>query len=489
MIFLLVAVLAQSAPAPAPAPQSPTLSSAVRARALLRDALAAMGGLPAIESLAVVREYTGTRTDAGQNVREPRPGEPPQINGRPRFMRFRNYRTGDLVDITADTIPGGQPFSLRYVARGDSGFSFMYDAATLRRTPPPPPAVWRAFFQNEDVEGLLLSAWRQQGTARAIGPSVIVFTDVAQVATTIYFDSSTHLPLKSETLSDDAVRGDVVTEMWYRDWRAVSGLTLPYAIETRLNGAPLQRLQLSAVRFGAVPDSLFRIPSDAVESSTPPAAPIALGSDVYVVPSRYQSAFVVFDDYVLVLEPGGSPGNARFTIASVKQVAPTKPIRYVVATHAHFDHLAGVREYIALGATFVTTPAAARVIQRASTAVHLMQPDSLSKHPQGPRIETMTEDVRVFRDATHEVRVYQLGPTTHVDAMLFAYVPATKTLFVADALDIPEPGHVRMGGEDTQRLADRIAELKLDVERIVPVHGRMGTLADLNAALAKRARQ
>ena len=484
MILLLVAVLAQSPS------QSPTLTSAVRARTLLSDALAAMGGRAAIESLAVTREYAGTRTDAGQNVREPKPGERPEINGRPRLMRFRNYRTGDLVDITADTIPGGQPFSLRYVARGDSGFSFMYDAATLRRTPPPSPAVWRAFFQNEDVEGLLLSAWRQQGTARAIGPSVIVFTDAAQTTTTIYFDASTHLPLKSETLSDDAVRGDVVTETRYSDWRAAGGLKLPYAIETRINGAPLQRLQLEALRFGAaVPDSLWRIPDEAVPVSSPPSTPVALGSDVYLVPNRYQSVFVVFDDYVLVLEPGGSPGDARATIAAVRQIAPTKPIRYVVASHAHFDHLAGAREYVSIGATFVTTPAAARVIQRASKAEHLMRPDSLSRHPRDPLIETMTEDVRVFRDATHEVRVYQLGPTTHVDAMLFAYVPATKTLFVADALDIPEPGHVRMGGEDTQHLADRIAELKLDVERIVPVHGRMGTMADLNAAVAKRTRQ
>lgn len=57
---------------------------------------------------------------------------------------------------------------------------------------------------------------------------------------------------------------------------------------------------------------------------------------------------------------------------------------------------------------------------------------------------------------------------------------------MADALDIPAPGHTRTGGSDTQRLANRIAELGLDVEIIVPVHGQPGTIRDLRESLAKR---
>jgi glyoxylase-like metal-dependent hydrolase (beta-lactamase superfamily II) len=261
---------------------------------------------------------------------------------------------------------------------------------------------------------------------------------------------------------------------------------IPYKIENRLNDDSQSITRLVAVRFGPVDDSLWRVPPDTFVAPAPPTDPIAIGGDAFVIPNSYQSAFVMFDDYVLVLEPGGSPAAARSTIAAAKRAAPGKPIRYVVATHAHYDHLAGVREYIAIGATIVTTPRAKSIIERAATASHTLIPDDLSANPRAPIIETFTDDSRVFRDANHEVRLYNLGPTPHVEAMLFAYIPASRTLFEGDALDIPEPGHVGIGGEDTEQLARRIAELNLDVDRIVPVHGRIGTLSDLKTAVGKR---
>jgi hypothetical protein len=42
------------------------------------------------------------------------------------------------------------------------------------------------------------------------------------------------------------------------------------------------------------------------------------------------------------------------------------------------------------------------------------------------------------------------------------------------------------GGEDTEQFADKIRELGLDVERIVPIHGSpaTGTMQDLERAVA-----
>jgi glyoxylase-like metal-dependent hydrolase (beta-lactamase superfamily II) len=41
-------------------------------------------------------------------------------------------------------------------------------------------------------------------------------------------------------------------------------------------------------------------------------------------------------------------------IAETKRTFPNKPIRYLVNTHNHFDHLGGVRTYVAEGATVIT---------------------------------------------------------------------------------------------------------------------------------------
>jgi glyoxylase-like metal-dependent hydrolase (beta-lactamase superfamily II) len=41
-------------------------------------------------------------------------------------------------------------------------------------------------------------------------------------------------------------------------------------------------------------------------------------------------------------------------IAEVKRTFAGKPIRYLVNTHNHFDHLGGVRTFVAEGATVIT---------------------------------------------------------------------------------------------------------------------------------------
>ena len=471
-------------------------NSAAKARSVLAAALQAIGVADPIEGLpTITREYNVDRTDLGQ-LEHPLAANQRQAPTPQHLTQIRDYRTGDMVDVSSTVIPGGQPFSNRTVMRGDTSFVFQYGSGILQRALPPLMVARRARMEGEEIEGVLLSAWRNRatGAARWLGSvqtagrraDVVSFTDRAQVTTALYIDSETHLPLKTELLQDDPIRGDVVNQTTFFDWRPANGIRIPYRIENRLNDELQSVARLTAVRFGPVADSLWRVPPDTVVGRAVPPAPISLGGDAFVMPTTYQSAFVIFDDYVLVLEPGGSPASARATIAAAKQAAPGKPIRYVVATHAHYDHLAGVREYIAIGATIVTTPRAKSVIERAATAKHVLLPDSLSAHPRAPIIETLTDDSRTFRDATHEVRVYNLGSTSHVEAMLIAYIPAIKTLFEGDALDIGEPGHVRIGGEDTEHLARRVAELKLDVDRIVPVHGRIGTIGDLTSAIAKR---
>ena len=473
-----------------------TFNSATKARTVLAAALQAIGGLDAIENLpTITREYVVDATNLGQLERPLSPHERQRPNPQ-QVTQIRDYRAGGAIDVSTSVIPGGQPFSNRVVLRGDTSFSFQYDAGILQRALPPLVTARRARMQSEEIEGVLLSAWRNRasGAARWLGSvriggrraDVVSFTDAGQVARSIYIDSETHLPLMTETIQDDPIGGDVANQTTYADWRPANSLKIPYRIENRLNDESQGITRLVAVRFGPVDDSLWRVPPDTFVGRAVPATPIAIGADAFVVPNAYQSAFVIFDDYVLVLEPGGSPAAARATIAAAKQAAPGKPIRYVVATHAHYDHLAGVREYIAIGATIVTTPRAKSIIERAATARHVLAPDDLSANPRKPIIETVTDASRIFRDANHEVRVYNLGATAHVEAMLFAYIPATRTLFEGDALDIPEPGHVRVGGEDTEQLARRIAELNLDVDRIVPVHGRIGTLSDLKTAVAKR---
>ena len=69
--------------------------------------------------------------------------------------------------------------------------------------------------------------------------------------------------------------------------------------------------------------------------------------------------------------------------------------------------------------------------------------------------------------------------------MIIAWLPKEKILFEADMLDITYPDHIGQGGEYTAALLEKIQELGLAAERIVPAHGQLGTIDHLRRAVLR----
>jgi glyoxylase-like metal-dependent hydrolase (beta-lactamase superfamily II) len=151
---------------------------------------------------------------------------------------------------------------------------------------------------------------------------------------------------------------------------------------------------------------------------------------------------------------------------------PGKPIKYVVNTHHHIDHSSGLRTFVAEGATVVTHEVNKAYYEKLFALPHTIEPDRLMREKRTPTFETFTEK-KVMTDGNHVIELHHLRGNGHNEGLIVAYFPKEKILVEADAFNpppqpnAPPPPSV---SPYTANLIESIDRLKLDVQRIIPIH-------------------
>jgi glyoxylase-like metal-dependent hydrolase (beta-lactamase superfamily II) len=328
------------------------------------------------------------------------------------------------------------------------------------------------------------------------GEAVITFADSGGTQFTLYFDSQTKLLTKYESLGDDPIFGDVLRETLFADYREVAGLKIPARISLRYAGELVSDIRYNEIKVNTHPAAdIFEVAADFKRGpeTLGPFSPALtkLGEGVYFVNGIsagavwfYSQLIVVFRDYVLVVESPLNNGVSRGVIAKIKEVAPGKPIKYVVPTHYHFDHLGGIRSYLAQGATAVTTPGNKALIERIVSAPHTFRPDDLSTSVGKPQIETF-KGKKVISDGEMSVELYDVGPSPHADEIVIAYLPREKLLFVTDLCMTRVAGKIPPRSQTNIDFAEKLRQLNLQVEKIANGHGWIGTMTELRDSLGR----
>ena len=178
------------------------------------------------------------------------------------------------------------------------------------------------------------------------------------------------------------------------------------------------------------------------------------------------TVFVDAGDHIIGV--GGYAGlSDRFT-AYREAAGHEKPLRYQVATHHHTDHLGGIADAFALGATFVTP---ANAVANLNTAAG----------------ETIPEDRIMVIDGKAElgpVEVYDIS-TNHAESYALAYIPGAKAAFQADHYNGTYPDAPSLAGTSSVHLKNAIDDLGIDVDVLLSAHGRKASAwSDFEAAVA-----
>jgi glyoxylase-like metal-dependent hydrolase (beta-lactamase superfamily II) len=442
---------------------------------------------------------SGKNFSVGQNFAPNEPWPPVDVKN---YTASINYDTGsmraELLRVMGPVMPrgGGAPLPaeqrLVQVVSGNYAWNVP--------VPPPnapagaaPPAAAAPDAQLERMlalwstpQGFVKAAMMNNATTRnARGGTEVSFTVGGKYKMTGIINTRGQVE-KVQTWIDHPIVGDMLVETTYTGYKDFGGVMFPSRIVQTQDGYPSLDLTISMVT--ANPAVSITVP-DNVRTFTPPPVRVEsqkMGDGIYYLTGgSHHSLAVEMRDHIVVVDVPNNEARATAVLAKAKELIPNKPIRYVVTSHHHWDHLGGIRSAIDEGATIVTHQSNKAFLERVAKTPHTIVPDRLAASKKPVKIQTVGNKGQLT-DGTRTIELYLLTGYEHTGDMLVTYLPKEKILAEPDAFTPPpQPGTplIPTAVPYAKALYDNIRRLKLDVQVIAPLHGnRTGDVAELARA-------
>ena len=350
----------------------------------------------------------------------------------------------------------------------------------------PQPAVAAAEERQLQIwltpHGFLNGAMQNNATARkGKGGTEVSFTAMGKFKVTGTVDSQ-GMVTKTETRIPNPVLGDMLVETDYSAYKDFNGVKFPTMIVQKQAGYPLLDLAVTDVKTNVPLD--LTVPDAVKQAKLPPVAVQTqkLGDGLWWLGGgSHHSVVVEYPTYITVIESPLNDERALAVIAEAKKLVPNKPIKYLVNTHNHFDHLGGVRAFVPEGATIITNAMNKAYYEKIFNAPHTLAPDRLSQNPKKATFITV-KDKYVLSDGGREIDIIHIENDNHNAGMLMVYIPKEKVLVEADDFTPPAPNGPAPAPRAvnfTKNLNANIDRLKLDVVTIAPLHGFVVPVAEL----------
>ena len=354
-----------------------------------------------------------------------------------------------------------------------------------------PTAVWRWEMAESGRDGATTSGIEKI--------TVVSATVLGKYRVNATVNSENLIP-RIQTWVPHPVLGDMNYEHEYTQWQEIDGVKFPagwhhhdgWDDERQIPtisgghngfGGTFDKIQPNACEAVTVPESVRQasVQPARVESQKLAAGVWLLGG------SSHNSVAVEFDKFVAIVEAPLDEERSLAVIEAVVKLVPGKPIRFVVNTHAHYDHLGGLRTYLHIGATVITHQRN-RVFYETELLNYVprtLEPDMVSLYPPTELSEGYTmEDVDekyVISDGKRMMDIYYVqGLNSHVEGMLMAYLPKEKIIIEADLYDPPAANEPPAAGPSAANRAfyNNVQQIGLDISTIAPIHGRVVPWSD-----------
>ncbi len=407
--------------------------------------------------------------------------------------RSIDYASGAMRDevVLSRAEPlGGGGYPLTGQQRNDQFVSgeVAWNQSGETATPVPRSVTERVHQLWITPHGALKAA--QRGGARArnadAGATAIDFMVAGRFRATAFVDGD-GLVRRVESVVADPVLGDTPVVTTYQEYRKVDGVQVPMLIRQTMGGFAVLDLAVQDVQVN--PPLALPVP-EAARSSAERVTSEQVAEGVWFIGGgTHNSVAIALHDSVVLVEAPLNDERTLAVLAHVKTLAPGKPIRTVVNTHAHFDHAGGVRAAAAEGATIVAQAATLRYFERAFEQPNRIRPDALARSGRQPTFVAVGDKLDIG-DAARPIEVHRIVGSRHSASFLLVYLPSERLLIEADAFTPPPPNTPppAVANANSVNLVDNIERLKLDVDRILPLHGRVVAASELYVATQRTPR-
>ena len=313
--------------------------------------------------------------------------------------------------------------------------------------------------------------------------TVVAYAQPGMFSAKAYINAD-NLVERVESMQPSPVMGDTAATTWYSDYKDFGGVKFPMRIRQNMGGYEVFDLAVKEVK----PNAAVSIETPALVSAFSERVTADKVADGvwFMGGGSHNSVAIEMVDHMILVESPLYDGRASAVLAEVKKLS-NKPIRYVINSHHHFDHAGGLRTAVADGAEIVVSSLARPYVERMMANPNTIAPDALAK--SGKRASVSGVDgKRVFADATRSVEVYYIEGSVHAAGFNMVYLPKERLLIEADAYtpgapNTPTPARIN---DNNLGLAQNMDRLQLNVERILPLHGRVVPVTELYTAIGRK---
>lgn len=467
--------------ATAPAPDAATV---------IRQSEAAMGGA-GLRTIAFAG--SGRGNTFGQAFG---PAQPWPALNYSSLSRVADYEAGafreDFARSRAEPNGGGAVPLMGQGEQRAAGFArdrFAWNTAGNAATAAPVARDQRIHDLWTTPHGVLKAAAKHGATAArrsvdGVEYTTLSFTVPGSLKATAFIGAS-GLVERVESALPHPVMGDTAVVTRYLDYRDVGGVKFPGRMVQSQGGAPVFDVTINDVKPNVATG--FEVPANVLGFAERVAVePVARG--VWMLGGgSHNSVAIEMKDEVIVVEAPLYDGRSGAVLAEARKLVPGKPVRTVINSHHHFDHAGGLRTAVAEGATLVTSAMAKPWFEKAFETPNSISPDALAK--SGRRASIIGVDGRhVIDDGSRRVEVHEMQGSVHAVGFMLVWLPAERLLIQADAYT-PAPPNTpppATPNGNNVNLAQNIERLKLNVDRILPLHGRVVPVGELYAAIGRK---